>query len=44
MYYAKFYENTLRHVKTTTLYLHLEQELHSDKMFYKPCVPVGDIF
>ena len=44
MYYTKFYENTLRHVKTTTLYLFLEQELHSDEMFYKPCVPMSDIF
>ena len=44
MYYTKFYENTLRHVKTTTLHLYPEQELHSDEIFYKPCVPMGDIF
>ena len=44
MYYTKFSENTLSHVKTTTLYLYLEEELHSDEMFYKPCVPMGDIF
>ena len=44
MYYTKFLKNTLRHVKTTTLYLHLEQELNSDEMFYKACVPLGDVF
>ena len=44
IYYAKFYENTLRHVKTTTLYLYLGQELHNDEIFSKPCVPMGDIF
>ena len=44
MYYTKFYKNTLHHVKTTTLYFYLEQELHSDEMFYKACVPLGDIF
>ena len=44
MYYTKFKKNTLRHVKTTTLYLHLEQELNSDEMFYKACVPLGDVF
>ena len=32
MYYTKSYENTLRHVKTTTLYLYLEQELRSDEI------------
>ena len=36
---------TLRHVKTTTLYLYLEQELlHSYEMFHKACVSLGDIF
>ena len=40
----KFYKNTLRHVKTTTLYLYLEQKLHSNEMFYKICVPLGDTF
>ena len=44
MYYTKFYKNTLRYVKTTTLYLYLEQEQHSYEMFSKPSVPMGDIF
>ena len=44
MYYTKFYKKTLRHGKTTTLYFCIEQELHSDEMFYKTCVPPGDIF
>ena len=44
MYYTKFYKITLRHVKTNTLDLYLVQELRSDNMFYKACVPLGDIF
>ena len=44
MYYKEFYKTTLRHVKTTTLYLYLEQELHSDQIFRKSSVPLGDIF
>ena len=44
MSYTKVYTNIIRHVKTNTLYLYLEQELHSDKIFYKACVPLGDIF
>ena len=39
---TRFYKNTFLHVKTTTLYLYLEQELHSDEMFYKACVPLSD--
>ena len=42
MYYTKFQKNFLRHVKTTTLYLYLEQELHIDKLFYKAYIPLGD--
>ena len=44
MYYTEFYKTTLRHVKTITLYLYLEQELHSGEIFHKACVPLGDIF
>ena len=44
IYYTKFYKIILRHVKTTTLHLYLEQKLGSDKRFYKACVPLGDIF
>ena len=44
MHYTKFCKTTLHHVKTTTLYLYFEQKLHSDKMFYKACVPLGHIF
>ena len=44
MYNTEFYKTILRHVKTTTLYLYLEQELHSDEIFRKACVPLGDIF
>ena len=40
---AKFYKKTSHHVKTTTLCLYLEQELHGDEVFYKGCVPLGDI-
>ena len=43
MYHTKFYKNTLSHAKTTTLHLYPEQELHSDEMFYRPCVSMGDI-
>ena len=39
MYYTEFYKNTLRHAKTTTLYLYFEQQQHSET-----CVPLGDIF
>ena len=39
---TRFYKNTFLHVKTTALYLYLEQELHSDEMFYKACVPLSD--
>ena len=39
----KFYKNTSHHVKTTTSCLYLEQELHSDEMSYKACVPPDDI-
>ena len=42
MYYTKFQKNFLRHVKTTTLYLYLEQELHIDELFYKAYIPLGD--
>ena len=44
IYYAEFYKTTLRHCKTTTSYLYLEQELHSDEIFHKACVPLGDAF
>ena len=44
MYYAEVYKTTLRHCKTTTSYLYLEQELHSDEIFHKACVPLGDAF
>ena len=44
MYYTEFYKTTLCHVKTITLYLYLEQELHSGEIFHKACVPLGDIF
>ena len=40
---TKFYKNTSDHVKTNTLCLYLEQELHIDGMFCKACVPLGDI-
>ena len=40
----RIYKTTLRYVKTTTLYLYLEQELHSDEMFNKACVQLGGIF
>ena len=43
IYYTEFYKITLRHVKTATLYLYLEQELHGDEIFYKPCFPLGNI-
>ena len=43
MYYTEFYKTTLRHVKTTTLYLYLEQELHSDEILRKACVPLSDL-
>ena len=43
-YYKEFYKITLRHVKTTTIYLEPEQELHSDEMFHKACAPLGNIF
>ena len=39
----KFYKNNSHHVKTTTSCLYIEQELYSDEMFYKACVPLGDI-
>ena len=35
---------TLRHAETTTICFYVEQELHSYEMFYKACVPQGDIF
>ena len=44
MYHTEFYKTTLRHYKTTTLYLYLEQELHSDEIFHKACVPLSDVF
>ena len=44
IYYAEFYKTTLRHCKTTTLYIYLEQELNSDEIFHKACVPLGDVF
>ena len=44
MYYAEFYKTTLRHCKTTTVYLYLEQELHSDEIFHKDSGPLGDVF
>ena len=42
MYYTEFYKTTLRQVKTTTLYLYLEQDLHIDEIFHKACIPLGD--
>ena len=39
MSYTEFYKNTLRHVKTTTLYLHFKLQQHSET-----CAPLGDIF
>ena len=44
MYYAEFYETTIRHCRTTTSCLYLEEELHSDEIFRKACVPLGDAF
>ena len=44
MYYTEFYKTTLRHCKTTTLYLYVEQELHSDEIFHRACVPLSDVF
>ena len=35
---------TLRHVKTTTLYIYLEQEVHSDEIFHKASVLLDDMF
>ena len=35
MYYAEFYETTVRHCRTTTSCLYLEEELHSDEIFIK---------
>ena len=44
MYHTEFYKTILRHYKTTTLYLYLEQELHSDEIFHRACVPLIDVF
>ena len=44
MYCTKLCKNTLRHGKTTTSCLYFEQDLHNNKMFYKACVPLDDIF
>ena len=38
------YNYTLRHVKFITLYLYLEQELHSEEIFRNAFVLLGDIF
>ena len=43
MYYTEFYKTTWRHVKTTPLYLYLEQELHSDEIFHKASVPLCNV-
>ena len=43
MCYTKLYKNTLRHVKTTTVYLYLEQELHTNEACVVVCVPLGHI-
>ena len=44
MYCTKLCKSTLLHGKTTTSCLYFEQDLHSNKMFYKACVPLDDIF
>ena len=38
------YNYTWRHVKFITLYLYLEQELHSEEIFRNAFVLLGDIF
>ena len=40
-HHAKLYNITL---KTTTLYIYLEKEVHSDEILDKAFVPLGDMF
>ena len=44
IYFTEFYKIILRHLKITTLYLYLEQELDSDEIFHKACVSLGNWF